>query len=414
MFSHVDADAFFASVLVRSDPALRGKPLLALGMGGGCVIAASYEAKAKGVKTGMRVSEARVLCPDAILRQSDFAEACRASQQIEAILSEECPCMERASVDEWHLDLRALQGGIPRMLDTWAKTMHERIAMRTALSVSLGIAPSKTLAKMASEYRKPAGITIIECGIWNMEYRISQHSTFYIPHSTFLVDRSAAAIPGIGKARMQHTDAHGWKSAWEFANAPQEEVSRLFGKVGHELQEELQGRSVYGIAKDHAPPKSISRCRSFRKTEEVNTLCAYLLEHLTYCSLKMRAQNLSARRIVVWLRDEQYRQRSTQIRLSRLMDTEEDLAPFARRCLASLTVHSMRFTQVGLALVDLLPLHAAQYSLFEPAERTDKKKRLQEALDTVYKRFGRDAIRRGICTGDRRKRSPRSTLYGAL
>ncbi|MEK7218705.1 MAG: DNA polymerase IV, partial [Patescibacteria group bacterium] len=109
----MDADSFFASVLVRQNPSLKGKPILALGMGGGCVIAASYEAKAKGVKTGMRVKDALLLVPDALRLPSDFRETGLASAQIESVLREMFPVIEQMSIDEWFVDLRALAGGVP-------------------------------------------------------------------------------------------------------------------------------------------------------------------------------------------------------------------------------------------------------------------------------------------------------------
>src|SRR3989338_6355077 len=121
MIAHIDVDAFFASVLVRSDPSLEGKPLLALGMGGGCVIAASYAAKAFGVKTGMRLTEALKLCPHAVHMPADFHEAARASHEIEAILRTLCPLVEQMSVEEWYLNLRTVTGGLPDNLEVWAK-----------------------------------------------------------------------------------------------------------------------------------------------------------------------------------------------------------------------------------------------------------------------------------------------------
>ena len=109
MFAHVDADSFFASVLQRKYPRLKGKPLLALGMGGGCVIAATYEAKAKGVRTGMRLMDARKLVPDAIAMPSDFRATYDATQQLFALLEKFCPGgVERASPDEGYLDLQYL------------------------------------------------------------------------------------------------------------------------------------------------------------------------------------------------------------------------------------------------------------------------------------------------------------------
>ena len=133
MIAHIDADSFFASVLQRKDPRLKGKPLLALGMGGSCVIAASYEAKAFGVKTGMPLREAKKLCPQALCVPSDFRETAMASQQLESILQKECPSIEKMSIDEWFLDLRTLVGGFPADTGAWAKMMQQKIVIRTCI-----------------------------------------------------------------------------------------------------------------------------------------------------------------------------------------------------------------------------------------------------------------------------------------
>lgn len=131
MIAHIDVDAFFASTLVRKNPRFRGKPLLALGMGGSCVIAASYEAKAKGVKTGMTLKDALILIPDTIRIPSDFHEAALASREIENILAEQCPLLEQMSIDEWYLDLRSLTGGLPQNLSEWARKIQREIQERT-------------------------------------------------------------------------------------------------------------------------------------------------------------------------------------------------------------------------------------------------------------------------------------------
>jgi hypothetical protein len=130
-------------------------------MGGGCVIAASYEAKAKGVKTGMRLKDALLLCPEAIRQPSDFRETGLASQQIEKILQDHCPRIEQTSIDEWYLDLPSCVGGTPIDVTGWAVGVQKMILRNTALSVSVGVGPSKLLAKMAGEYRKPGGVTVV-------------------------------------------------------------------------------------------------------------------------------------------------------------------------------------------------------------------------------------------------------------
>ncbi len=419
MIAHIDVDAFFASVLVRKDPRLKGKPLLALGMGGGCVIAASYEAKAKGVKTGMRVSEARKLCPQAIERISDFAEACRASAHIEEILERQCPVMEKMSVDEWFLDLTTLVGAVPHDLGQWATAIQRTIQQHLALSVSIGIGPTKTLSKMASEYRKPAGITILtpENHAQKNSQLVSAKTGvgvgFSISNSQFLRDRPAAAIPGIGHARTKHTELHGWKTAWDFAHASANTVVQLFGKQGKELQQELSGVSAYPVQVDDRPPKSISRCRSFRKTHNAMSVYAQLQEHITVAVLRMRKEHLSARNISIWLRDHAYKHAAADIRLPRPMDTEEELLPYAKRLFQQIWKPTGACTQVGLALGNLTPAGGRQYSLFEHPDKLQHHERIQGALDTIHTRFGRDALVRGPVIGLGRERKKRErTMVG--
>ncbi|TSC60102.1 MAG: DNA polymerase IV [Candidatus Peregrinibacteria bacterium Greene0416_62] len=416
MLAHIDVDAFFASVLVRTDPSLQGKPLLALGMGGGCVIAASYEAKAMGVKTGMRVSDARKICPGAIERISDFAEACRASTHIEEILRRQCPAMEKMSVDEWFLDLRTLVGGIPEDLGTWAADIQHTIQEHLALSVSVGIGPTKTIAKMASEYRKPAGVTAVTGYGLRVAGNLSQPETRNpkpcIDLESFLRDRPAAAIPGIGRRRMIHTEKHGWTTAWDFAHAPRDTVVHLFGRPGRELQQELLGTVIYPIQVNERPPQSISRCRSFRRTSNEMAVYAQLQENMTVTVMRMRREHLSARNLSIWLRNQDYHSLGAKCRLPRSMDTEEELLVYARRTFHQVWKQGGCYTQVGLALCNLTPAGGNQYSLFEQMEKAQQRKNIQEALDDIHERFGRDSVVRGpaIVLGRERKKRERTMV----
>lgn len=414
MLAHIDVDAFFASILVRADPSLRGKPLLALGMGGGCVIAASYEAKAKGVRTGMRLLDARKICPGAVERLSDFAEACRASAHIEEILSRECPVMEKMSVDEWFLDLRTLVGGIPEDPGTWAKDIQNTIHRHLDLTVSVGIGPTKTLAKMASEYHKPEGITILTPLNPPFPTGGGRKGVRGKYLESFLRDRAAAAIPGIGRKRMVHAEKHHWITAWDFAHAPRHTVVHLFGRPGGELKRELLGTVIYPLKVDGRPPKSISRCRSFRRTGNKMAVEGYIHEHMTVTVMRMRKEHLSARNVSIWLRDQKYDRQGTECRLPRPMDTEEELLPYARRALRQLWKRGGMYTQVGLALSHLSPVEGHQYSLFEDPEKSQQRRNIQEAMDDIHKRFGRDAVVRGpgVVLGKPRKKG--ETMVGSM
>lgn len=400
MIAHIDADAFFASALQRKRPDLRGKPLLALGMGGGCVIAASYEAKAKGVKTGMRLSEARKLCRGAIALPSDFDEALLASRQIEQILQNRCPIIQRYSVDEWFLDLKSLPGGLPDNIKYWALELQETVKRSVGLTVSIGIGPSKLLAKMSSEYRKPEGLTIVS------KHVHSTDSAFYILHSTFLQDRAAEAIPGVGRRRALHTAAQGWETAYDIAHADQETVQKLFGRPGLAMQRELLGELIEKVEVESAPPKSISRTRSFSPTGNREMVYAHLLHHLTYTMLKMRRAGLACSAISVWLRNSAYTFEQKESKLSQAADTEEYVLPYVHQCFERLFEQGGKYTQVGLGLYGLNPKGGTQYSLFDNPKTIHEAENIQGAMDDLHKKYGRESVKRGSAMAVQHAKKP--------
>jgi len=390
MIAHIDADAFFASALQRKRPDLKGKPLLALGMGGGCVIAASYEAKACGVKTGMRLGDARRLCPKAIALPSDFDEALLASRQIEQILQNRCPIIERYSVDEWFLDVRALPGGIPEDLLEWATELKNTISRSVGLTVSIGVGPSKLLAKMSSEYQKPFGATVVSPSPLGGGARGGGISI-----EDFLQDRVASAIPGIGTRRAVHAEAQGWNTAWDIANADKEKIQQLFGRPGLDMQRELLGEALTKVETENAPPKSISRTRSFAPVKNRDMVYAHLLHHLTYTMLKMRREGLACTSVSVWLRNGEYTFDQKLYKLPCPTDTEEQVLPYMHRCFEKLFEYGTAYTQVGLGLYGLNPKGGTQYSLFESIKKLDEAEDIQKALDILHKRYGREALKRG-------------------
>jgi len=390
MFCHIDADAFFASVLQRKDPRLRGKPLLALGAGGGIVIAASYPAKAKGVKTGMRLNEAKKLCPDAIVRLSDFTEACAASEQIEAILRRLTSEVEQMSVDEWFLELKTLVGGVPADLAAWARELQSKIIRSVGIGMSVGIAPTKLLAKMASEYRKPVGVTVISPSPTGRGGQGGEG----ISNEIFLKDRPVAAIPGIGRSRQVHAASLHWQTAYDFAYADQNTVVHLFGRPGCDLQDELKGIPRSSVIAQSAPPQSISRGRSFRCTYDQAEIFGIIVRHVSICILRMRGEHLACRRITVWLRDSAFHFADDHMRLPRPMATEDALLPYVRHCFENLWRRMNGCTQVGLALCDLITEGPAQYSLFQEPTRLDRAEEVQSTLDLIRTRFGRGSIMR--------------------
>jgi hypothetical protein len=236
MFAHIDADAFFASVLQRDQPRLRGKSVLALGMSGGtAVIAASYEAKRMGVRTGMRTSEAKKLAPGAIALPADFAATSLASDQLFQLLERWCP------------------GGWIWRYQVPSKRYLVPFRSFLGLPVSIGIAATKTLAKMASKRNKPRGVCVV------LEKN----------REAFLSALPINAIPGIGPRLSSRLSAY--------------------------------RSSLTAHRTEPDPPKSISRCRSFLPSRDNNFLFSQLLTHLSYCVCKLRREELECSRVSVWL-----------------------------------------------------------------------------------------------------------------
>jgi len=395
MICHIDADSFFASVIIRTHPEHRGKALLAVGMGGGCVIAATYEAKAKGVKTGMPVFEARKLCPGAIEMCADFRETAIASEQIESIIRDNCPIIEQYSIDEWFLDLKSLVGGVPKNAEIWGKEIQKEILLKTSLSVSIGIAGSKLLAKMAGEYKKPAGVTVVFSPPTAPTPNPSPEGGGGHDIESFLKNRSAAAIPGIGRQREAKAETYHWKTAWDIATADKNDIIRVCGRPGLEMQRELLGEPVAAVSTTITLPKSISRCRSFKTTNDAGIGKAHLLKHLEYCTLKMRRHGLGCSEVSLWVRSPEFAYKSTHRKLGCVCITVDQIAGPALSAFSSLARYGQRFNQIGLALSGLKDASTRQQSLFEDPKKARASENLQSAMDTLHNRFGRDSITRG-------------------
>jgi nucleotidyltransferase/DNA polymerase involved in DNA repair len=408
MFAHIDADAFFASVLQRKYPKLRNTPLLALGMGGGCVIAASYEAKRKGVKTGMRLNDARKLVPEATAIPSDFPATYIATQELFTLLERYCGGeVERSSPDEGYMDLACRSSACRAPTKNWehlAHSIQHDAHTLLDLPVSVGIAPTKTLAKMASKHNKPRGICVIE-----------QEDIM-----DFLRKKPIDAISGIGHRLTPKMQDRGYHTAFDFARADRWIVEKTLGKIGLELQLEIRGIPVYKVVVEPDPPKSISRCRSFKRTNDTDFLYAQLVMHLQRCSTKLRRHGFECDRLGIWLykvqSDEKlkpigfehsYRSRRmyAERTFGRHLAEETLLIPFVKNIFEELihpplilsssqSSHPM-YMQTGLILSDFRKHGGRQISLFEEQKRHQRIGSLQSALDRLRKQYGNESVRYG-------------------
>ena len=222
---HIDQNAFFASVEQQADTTLQGKPIAVIGSGRTVVTTASYEARAFGVKTGMNVWQARQACPQLIFVKGNNREYIRISRQITQILLDYTPLVETFSIDEAFLDLTgslSLFGSAERI----SGLIKDRIRKRFGLTCSIGIAPNKLLAKLASEMKKPDGLTIIR--------------PEDIPR--IMEETPANALCGIGSKTRRQLELLGIQSCADLGRFPADILKRKFGIVGERLS--LMGQGI--------------------------------------------------------------------------------------------------------------------------------------------------------------------------
>ncbi|MGB8114782.1 MAG: DNA polymerase IV [Candidatus Sulfotelmatobacter sp.] len=238
---HVDMDAFYASVEQRDDPALRGKPVIVAWKGNRSVVcAASYEARAFGVRSAMPAARAERLCSTAIFIAPDFTRYRAVSKSVREIFTRHTDLIEPLSLDEAYLDVTLNKTGLPTATLV-ARTIREQIRTELKLTASAGVAPNKFLAKLASDWKKPDGLFVIQ------------------PEEVdaFLLSLPVGRLPGVGKVTEEKLTRLGIKKVGELRNLERARLEDQFGRYGVRLYELARGIDENPVVPDR-PTKSIS------------------------------------------------------------------------------------------------------------------------------------------------------------
>ncbi|MDA8168284.1 MAG: DNA polymerase IV [Nitrospiraceae bacterium] len=288
---HMDMDAFFASVEQLRRPELRGKPIVVGGSGNplkrGVVSTASYEARRYGVHSAMPLRTALKLCPNCIFLPVDYGEYQRVSRVIKRLLLEVSPLMEDVGIDEAYLDIT----GRPEPVEETAREIKRRVLEATGLTCSIGIAPNKLLAKIASDLRKPDGLTII--GAEDVE--------------TMIWPLPARKLPGVGPKTEEHMKGLGINTIGGIAAKTPGELEELFGRsYGQYLFEASRGIHESPIITEWEP-KSLSREETFETdTSDWQTVARSLAMLLRDVVSSMREDGYSGRTVAVKIRFEDF------------------------------------------------------------------------------------------------------------
>ena len=376
---HADADSFFASVEQRDDPRLLGRPVI---VGSWVVLAASYEAKAYGIRTAMSGSQARRLCPQAIVVDPRFAAYSEASKAMYRVFDDTTPVVEGMSIDEAFLDVRGMQRvfGTPREI---AVRLRRDVLTQVGLPITVGVARTKFLAKVASGVAKPDGLLVVQ-----PEGELA-----------FLHPLPVERLWGVGPVTARKLNERGITTVGEVASLSEAALVLLLGPAS--------GRHLHALAHNRDPRRvetgrrrrSIGAQRALgRSPKSPAAIDAALVSLVERVTRRMRSARRVGRTVVLRLRFADFSRATRSHTLPRATAGTGTILAAARGLLAAATplIESQGLTLVGIAVTNLDDERAVQLML--PFDR-DVEGALDTAVDEVRARFGSSAITRAVLLG---------------
>lgn len=332
---HVDMDAFFASVEQRNNPELRGKPI-AVGYDGprGVVSTASYEARRWGVHSAMSIQTAHRLCPELIVVEGDREEYKRVSQQVHEIFQDYTDEIEPLSIDEAFLDVTNNKKGIEMAVDI-AREIRQRIADELHLTASAGISYCKFLAKVASDYRKPNGMTVI-------------HPDKALD---FIADLPIEKFWGIGSKTAARMHSMGIFTGYDLRKVSEAHLVEVFGKVGTIYHNFSLGIDVRKVEAESVR-KSVGCERTFAEDIASRTILLIELYHAVLELVERIAKaSFSGRTLTLKIKYADFRQITRSISVDSYLITKTDILPIAKSLLSQISVSPiMKVRLLGLSV----------------------------------------------------------------
>ena len=377
---HVDMDAFYASVEQQDHPELRGKAVIVAGEASarGVVSAASYEARRFGVHSAMPTGQALRLCPQAIVLPVRMARYAEISRQIHAIFERYTPLVEPISLDEAFLDVTASTNlfGSDEVI---GRRIKAEIKTQTHLTASVGVAPNKFLAKLASDLDKPDGFVVITES----------------NKQAILDPLSVGRIWGIGRVTEKALRAAGIDTIGALRQYPTAALKAIVGNGAAELQMLARGQDDRDVVPDRQR-KSISSEQTFAKdVDEENALLRTLLEEVEEVARRLRHNGLQARTVTLKLRYGDFRTVTRSQTLNEATNLTQPLWEAAQNIFLTWNTKSAAALRLlGFGASGLEPEGSGQASLFADPQ-TEKLKRLDETTDKIQQRYGRRAVHRG-------------------
>ena len=378
MIIHVDMDAFYASVERRDDPTLAGKPIIVGGSaeGRGVVAAASYEARRFGVHSAMSTARARRLCPHGVFLPVRMTRYAQIARQIREIFFRFTPLVEPLSLDEAFLDVAGSRAALGPA-EPLGRQIKQVIGDETGLVASVGIAPVKFLAKIASDFDKPDGFVVVQKD----------------EVASFLANLPIERLWGVGPVSKKSLYRMGIRTVGQLAEVPNESLIERFGSAGAHLAQLARGVDDRSVVPDHRA-KQISHETTFAvDVDSLDVLRARLLDLTEQVARRVRRAHLTGRTIQLKVRFADFHTITRSTTLPVPTDVTDEIWSAAVAILEARVPLDQPVRLIGIGVGTLTNAGTGQLGLFDRPQR-ERQRRIDEVTDRIKDRFGTNALGR--------------------
>ncbi len=377
---HVDGDAFFAACEQAVHPDWVGRAVIT-GAERGIVSAASYEAKAKGVSRGTALWDVHRIIPDAIIVPSDYETYSTFSNRMFNIVRRFTPEVEEYSIDEAFVDVTGCDRMYNCSYNELALRIQSVVVRELGISVSIGIGPSKVLAKVGSKWKKPSGVTEITVDT----------------RESYLSKLDVEKIWGIGNAHAARFRMAGIRTAWQFASMPESTMKQSLYKPLKEIWHELNGTSVNPVITSIKQAyKSISKVKTFTPpSSNALYLKARIMRNLENACIKARRYGLLAGSVGLYLRKQDFRSAYGEHKLAIASVYPSELFSVLENMFDTLFDQRALYRATGVVLLGLHSTGQAQKSLFSHYNASKKLAGLYKSMDQINRRYGKHTVATG-------------------
>ena len=374
---HIDADAFFAACEQSRNPSLKGKPVVT-GKERGIAASMSYEAKACGVTRGMRVSEIKRHCPQVVLLPSDYETYSLLSKRMFAIVRRYTPDVEEYSIDECFADLTGLQRPLKGSYPQIAARIKQALDVELGFTFSVGLAPTKVVAKIGSKWKKPSGLTCIPG--WAIH--------------RYLGRLPVEKVWGIGAKTTAYLAKHGIHTALTFARLPERWILQHLPKPFYEIWQELRGTSVLALeTQEKEDYQSVQKFKTFSPpSNDREFVFSQLAKNIENGCMKVRRYRLVAGSAMCFLRTQDFRDVGLEVRFSRPTAFSHEVIHALRPLFDDLFSSRLQYRSTGVMLGKLREDTNLQLNLFDPPLRIEKFQRIYHTIDTLRRRYGKHTV----------------------